>query len=109
MTPTLTGGDLSSTDVDELIAAATSPVVAVFGTDWCPPCHTYEPVVAEVAAAHPELVVRKVDVDRLADLVVCWSVASAPTTLVFVDGELRDRWVGARSRAAVLEGLAPYP
>jgi len=108
--PTTTYGDgLTSTDVDELIAAHDLPLLLVFGADWCPPCHTLAPVLAEIVAEHPgRLDVRKVDVDEVRDLVVRWDIASAPTMLLFDGGELALRLVGARPKAALLEAFAGF-
>lgn len=99
----------SSTDVDELIANADRPLLLNFGADWCPPCHTIAPVLAEIAAEHADrLDVRKVDVDLVPDLVVRWSISSAPTLLLFVDGVLELEVVGARPKAALLEILSDH-
>ena len=42
-----------------------------------------------------------------ADLVRRWDIVSAPTMIVFVDGEPTIRLVGARPKGALLEALAP--
>jgi thioredoxin 1 len=97
----------SSTDVVELIASAELPLLLDFGADWCPPCHALDPILDEIAAEHPDtIVIRKVDVDRVPDLVVRFGIASAPTMLLFVDGELESKIVGARPKAALLEMLS---
>ena len=49
-----------------------------------------------------------VDVDVEVDLARRFDVMSLPTLLVFVDGELALRTVGARGRGRLLEELAPY-
>ncbi|MFN8051685.1 MAG: thioredoxin domain-containing protein [Acidimicrobiales bacterium] len=98
-----------SSDVVELIAASDRPLLLEFGADWCPPCHAIEPILAEIAEEHRDAIdVRTVDVDRVPDLVVRWSIVSAPTLLLFVEGEPVLRLVGARPKAALLEALAPF-
>lgn len=102
--------DLTRTsDVDELIASTELPLLLDFGAEWCPPCHALDPVLDEIAAEHAEsIVIRKVDVDQVPDLVVRFGIASAPTMLLFVDGELETKIVGARPKAALLEMLADH-
>ena len=106
--PTYTEG-LTSTDVSELIASAQLPLLLNFGAEWCPPCHALAPVLAEIASEHPDAIeVHKVNVDEVPDLVVRYDISSAPTLLLFVDGEQVLRIVGARPKAALLEALSPH-
>ena len=80
-----------------------------FGADWCPPCRTLEPILTEIAAEHADAIeIRSADVDAMPDLVLRYELASAPTMLLFVEGEPVLRLVGARPKAALLEVLAPY-
>jgi thioredoxin 1 len=109
MTTAIYTDRLTTTDVDEIVAAADRPLLLNFGADWCPPCHALAPVLAEIAAEHPDTItVRKVNVDDVPDLVIRWGIASAPTMLLFVDGELEAKIVGARPKAALVEMLSPY-
>lgn len=99
----------SAFDLDELVATSEVPVLVSFGAEWCPPCHALDPVLAEIAEEHRGSVdVRRVDVDRVPELTVRWSIASAPTMLLFSGGEPVLRLVGARPKASVLEALAPH-
>jgi thioredoxin 1 len=50
--------------------------------------------------------VRKVNSDERPELAQRYDVMSVPTILVFSQGELRQRMVGARSRSRLLEELA---
>jgi thioredoxin 1 len=100
---------ITSATFDEVLATASVPVVVDFGAAWCPPCGPMKAVLAEVAAAHPgALDAWQVDVDVEVDLARRFDVMSLPTLLVFVDGELVLRTVGARGRGRLLEDLAPY-
>jgi len=105
MTPT----KLTATDVHELIGAADRPLILYFGAEWCPPCHAIAPVLAEIEAEHGDrLSIVPLDVDVVPELVVQFSIASAPTLVVMNDSRAELRIVGARPKAALLEMLSPY-
>ena len=105
-----TTSDLTrSLDVDERIASTELPLLLEFGADWCPPCRALDPILDEIAADHVDsIVIRRVDVDQVPDLVVRFGIASAPTMLLFVEGELEAKIVGARPKAALVEMLSDY-
>jgi len=73
-------------------------VLVDFYADWCGPCQMMEPAV-EAIANDTDAAVLKVDVDQHQALAGEYGVQGIPTLLVFVDGELAERWsVGARRR-----------
>ena len=99
----------TSQEALELIAAHDRPLLLDFGADWCPPCRAMEPAIADLARDHADsLTVRSVDVDRFPDLARRFDVRSAPTLLLFRDGEQRLRLVGARSGRALREALSEH-
>ena len=110
MSRAMAGGPLRmENDVLERIAAAERPLLVAFGATWCPPCRTFDPILDELAGEHPDaLEVEHVDVDAVPDLVRRWDVVSAPTVIVFDQGEPVLRLVGARPKAALLSDLADY-
>jgi thioredoxin 1 len=104
MSATLT----TATDVLERIASAERPLLVAFGATWCPPCRTLDPILDELGVEHADaLDVEHVDVDDVPDLLQRWDIVSAPTMIVFDDGEPVLRLVGARPKAALLEALSP--
>ena len=85
----------NQTDLEDTVA--TYDVVLVdFYADWCGPCQMMEPTI-ETLAAETDAAVLKVDVDQFQSLAGEYQVQGIPTLLVFADGELADRMVGAQS------------
>jgi thioredoxin 1 len=98
---------VTDTTFDEEIVASNVPVVVEFWAEWCPPCRAIAPVLESIATDYADrLRVYKVNTDEHPGLARRYDVMSVPTILVFRDGELRQRMVGARSRTRLLEELA---
>jgi thioredoxin 1 len=96
--------ELSSATFDEEIAGRDEPALVEFWAEWCPPCRVQGPILDEI---HNELGDRlrvyKVNSDEHRELSARFEVLAVPTILVFSGGELRQRLVGARSKARLLE------
>lgn len=86
-------------------------MVVDFWATWCGPCRMIAPTIEELAADYDgEVVVGKVDVDDQPELATEYGVMSIPNVIIFKDGEVVDRKVGAMPKdiytSAVEEALA---
>ena len=94
------------TDATFATETATGVVAVDFSADWCAPCRIFTPVVEAAAQAYASRVrVLQVDADANPAPVARYGVRGLPTTLVFRDGQLVDRIVGAVSRQVLFERL----
>jgi thioredoxin 2 len=84
-------------DFTEIVEQARLPVVVDLWAPWCGPCRMISPALEEVARrkrGHLKLV--KVNVDDHPGVSARFRVQGIPTLLLFRDGRLVDRVVGAR-------------
>ena len=80
------------------------PVLVDFCATWCGPCKMVGPIVAEIAAENAgRLKVAKVDVDENPGLAMRYEVSSIPTLMVFKNGVVVNKAVGARPKAAIMQ------
>ena len=67
-----------------------------FSTEWCAPCKTMLPIVQRIAADYVgRLSVFSVDAEKEQELAMRQAVMSFPTFLLFKNGQVVDRVVGA--------------
>ena len=90
---------------DQLIAGDT-PVLVDFWATWCGPCRMIAPIVEEIANAYAgKAIVAKVDVDEQGELAQRYRVMNIPTLMLFKQGQLVDKAIGARPKAALEQML----
>ena len=64
--------------------------------DWCPPCKIIAPMIEKLAEEHDgKIVFGKLDVDKNRLIPTKYGIMSIPTLLVFKNGELIDKIIGA--------------
>jgi thioredoxin 1 len=98
---------LTQTTFDEEVKSSSLPVVVEFWAEWCPPCKLLSPILDSMAVDYADrLRVFTINSDQHPALSARFEVMSIPTILVFADGELRQRLVGARSRTQLVEELS---
>ena len=93
--------ELNAATFDEAINGD-KPVLVDFWAVWCGPCRMMSPVVDKLAAEYADkLFVGKVNVYEVSELAERYSVSSIPTLMLFKNGKMVDRTVGACSPAVL--------
>ena len=96
---------ITSANFDAEVLHSEKPVLLDFWASWCGPCRMLSPIVDEVAEERGDIKVGKGNVDEQPELAGQLDVMSIPTLLVFENGKLVNRAVGARPKSGVLSLL----
>ena len=73
--------------------------------DWCMPCQMIAPIIEEISNEKAEVNFFKVNVDETPEVAIKYGVSSIPTLLIFKDGELVNKAVGAYPKESIVKLL----
>ena len=100
---------LTGATFDEEIAASDVPVLIDFWAVWCGPCRMVAPVLEQIAEEQKgKIRIHKLNVDDEPQLARRFDVMSIPTLLLFKDGVLKKRLVGAKGKGQLTAELAEF-
>ena len=81
---------------DVVEPSMTSLVILDFWAEWCGPCRMIAPALEEIAGAMGEKVkIVKLNVDENPNVAQKYGIMSIPTLMIFKNGEMAARQVGA--------------
>jgi thioredoxin 1 len=89
-------GKVSDATFEAEVLKASETVVVDFWAEWCGPCRMIAPALEEIAGTVGEKVkIVKLNVDENPATAAKYGIMSIPTLMLFKNGELSSRQVGA--------------
>lgn len=89
---------LNQGDFERVVLKSSTPTVVDFYADWCGPCRVVGPVIESLSKEYDGMVnFAKVDTDANQGLAIRYEIMSIPTVMIFKDGRIVGRIVGAVS------------
>ena len=87
---------VSDKDFEAEVLKSAEPVVVDFWAEWCGPCKMIAPALEEIAGTmNGKVKIVKLNVDENPATAAKYGIMSIPTLMLFKNGELASRQVGA--------------
>ncbi len=84
-----------------------TPVLVDFWAPWCGPCRVVAPVLEEIASERDDVRIVKLNVDENQQTAAQYEVLSIPTLILFRNGQVATKVVGALPRKRLEAQLEP--
>ena len=92
-------GKVSDSTFESEVLKATNPVVVDFWAEWCGPCRMIGPALEEIAGSlDGKVKIVKLNVDENPQTAAKYGIQSIPTLMIFKNGQMASRQIGAAPR-----------
>ncbi|MCP4203371.1 MAG: thioredoxin [bacterium] len=92
--------EITAENFNQEVKDSDKPVLVDFWAEWCGPCRIVAPVLDEIASQNADVKIAKLNVDENQDIAAQFQVSSIPTFILFKNGEVADRMLGAMPKSA---------
>ena len=91
---------ISDASFEDDVLKSAVPVLVDFWAVWCGPCRMVAPVLDEIAdEMEGKVRIAKLNVDENQQTAYKFQVSSIPTFILFKDGQMADRMMGAMPKS----------
>lgn len=91
--------NLTKDNFEQEVLRSEKPVLVDFWASWCGPCRMVAPIMDQLADDYDgKAKVAKVNVDDEGELAAKFRVMSIPTVMLFKEGQVTEKIIGARAK-----------
>lgn len=100
---------LTDANFESEVLKSNVPVLVDFWAEWCYPCRMIAPAVSEISKEYSgKIKVGKLDTDKNFVTASQYGISGIPTLLLFQNGQVVDKIVGAVPKQHLQEKINPY-
>ena len=93
---------ISNTEFENEVLNGKGVVLVDLFAEWCMPCQMIAPIIEEISNEKADVKFFKINVDETPEVAIKYGVSSIPTLLIFKNGELVNKAVGAYPKEKIV-------